>query len=91
MRDWIVYIVECADGSFYTGITNDLSRRLLEHNRDNKRAARYTRSRRPVTVVYRENHPNRSGAGKREAIIKKLTRHRKQRLIRQYCIANTTK
>lgn len=75
-----VYIVECSDGSYYTGIAVDLEKRLHEHNHSAK-GARYTRSRRPVALVYSENHPDRSSALKREYAIKKMTRSRKAALI----------
>ncbi len=74
---WYVYILRCADGSLYTGITTDLQRRLLEHNSDDVRGARYTRARRPVSLVYSEDHSSRSAASKREAAIKKLSRAQK--------------
>jgi putative endonuclease len=75
------YIVECADGSFYTGWTTDLERRVKTHNAG--RGARYTRMRRPVILVYHEPQPNRSSAMKRERAIKTMTRERKQKLIQQ--------
>lgn len=76
---WLVYMLQCRDGSLYTGITNDLDRRLQAH--DSGRGARYTRSRLPVTLVYREPQPNRSAALKREAAIKRLPRAAKQKLV----------
>lgn len=77
--DWHVYIVECADGTFYTGITTDLERRILEHN--SGKGARYTSGRGPVHLVYSERAANRSEAGVREAHIKKLSREDKIRMI----------
>ncbi|MDH3360605.1 MAG: GIY-YIG nuclease family protein, partial [Desulfobulbaceae bacterium] len=68
---WRVYIVACADGTLYTGITKDLSRRLDEHNQGLV-GAKYTRSRRPVRLVYYEKVADRSAAAKREYAIKKL-------------------
>ena len=65
-----VYIVECADNTLYTGIATDLERRIEEHNSSEK-GAKYTRTRRPVTLVYSEEHPDRSSASKREYEIKK--------------------
>src|SRR5271157_5642631 len=62
---WIVYIVRCADGSLYTGITKDVKRRCQQHNAGT--ASRYTRSRRPTRLVYQEVHPSRGLALKREA------------------------
>ena len=77
---WFVYILRCADGTLYTGITKDLARRTRQHN--DGTAARYTRSRRPVKPVYQEPQRSQSLALKREAAIKKLTRRQKLALIR---------
>jgi len=77
---WYVYIVECADGTYYTGITTDVERRLNEHNYSFK-SAKYTRSRRPVKLVYVEKSENRSTASRRESQIKKLKRNKKTLLI----------
>ena len=71
---WLVYMLRCADGTLYTGITKDLARRCQQHN--NGTASRYTR-RRPVKLVYQEPQRNQSLALKREAAIKKLTRRQK--------------
>lgn len=76
---WTVYILRCADGSLYTGITNDLARRLATHRAGN--GARYTRTRLPVRVVYTERRRDRGGALRREAAIKGMTRSRKLALI----------
>ena len=78
MAYW-VYILRCADGTLYTGYTNNVDRRCAVHN--SGRGAKYTRSRRPVTVVYRERCDDRSGALRREAAIKSLTRPQKEQLI----------
>ncbi|TKB47695.1 GIY-YIG nuclease family protein [Thalassotalea mangrovi] len=78
---WFVYILRCADKSLYTGITIDVEKRLQEHNADNVKGAKYTRARRPVELVYQETLPDRSGAAKREAQIKKLSRQQKIKLI----------
>lgn len=67
-----VYMVRCADGSLYTGWTKDLARRVAAHN--SGRGARYTRSRRPVALVWAEEQPHRSAALRREAAVKSLTR-----------------
>ncbi|WP_345972319.1 GIY-YIG nuclease family protein [Sulfurimonas diazotrophicus] len=75
-----VYIVQCSDGTYYTGIATDLERRLNEHNHSAK-GARYTRARRPVTLVYTERHPDRSSAQKREYVIKQMPRSKKSALI----------
>lgn len=78
---WQVYIVRCADDSLYTGIARDLERRIAEHNADNGPGASYTRSRRPVALVYREVAADRSAASKREYQIKQLSRAEKLVLI----------
>ncbi len=72
------YIVECADGTYYTGWTVDPERRVATHNQG--RGARYTRMRLPVRLVYVEEQPDRTSAMKRERAIKKMTRERKQKL-----------
>jgi len=77
--NWHVYIVECADGSLYTGITTDLQRRIATHNAGN--GARYTRSRRPVRLVYAETREDRSTALRREHEIKQMHVSAKQALI----------
>lgn len=76
---WSVYIVRCADGSFYTGVARDPERRLTEHN--GAGGAAYTRSRRPVTLVYREPARDRSAALRREWAVKQLSRTEKLELI----------
>jgi putative endonuclease len=78
---WTVYILRCADGSLYTGITRDVRRRVEEHNATGRLAARYTRSRRPVVLVYREPAATRSAASRREYRIKQLTRSAKLALL----------
>ena len=83
-EDWFVYIVECADRTFYTGITNDLERRVDEHNAG--KGARYTRGRGPVALRYDELQPDRSRASTRECEIKALSRQGKQELIAQAAI-----
>ena len=81
MSHWVVYILRCSDQSLYTGITTDLKRRLKEHNYDNKRAAAYTRVRRPLTLIYNEEDTDRSNTSKREAQIKKMTKQEKEKFI----------
>lgn len=81
MDAWYVYILRCADASLYTGLSNDIERRVEEHNTDNRLAAKYTRARRPVQLVYQETYESRSDASVREAEIKKLNRQEKERLI----------
>lgn len=80
---YFTYIIRCADNTLYTGITTDLSRRMDEHNGldKEKKGAKYTAARRPVTLVYSAKLPNRSEASKEEARIKKLTREEKEILI----------
>lgn len=75
-----VYILRCADDTYYTGWTNDLTARLAAHNQA-KNGAKYTRTRRPICLVYCEAQDSRSAAMKREAAIKKMSRAQKQRLI----------
>ena len=78
-EQWFVYILRCADGSLYTGITNDLERRVEQHNAGT--ASRYTRSRLPVTLAYREEVATKGAALKRELAIKALSREAKEKLI----------
>ena len=78
--EWFVYLLRCADDSLYTGITNDVSRRCEQHNAGT--ASRYTRGRRPTSLVYQETQANRSQALKREIAIKALSRQKKESLIR---------
>ena len=78
-QSWYVYILRCRDGSLYTGITNDLTRRCRQHN--DGTASRCTRSRRPTRLVYQETQPGRGQALKREAAIKALSRREKLSLI----------
>lgn len=75
----VVYMLQCIDGTLYTGWTNHLEKRLAAHNAG--RGAKYTRSRRPVHLVYQEAQPDRSAALRREAEIKRLTRLQKLALI----------
>ncbi|HGX93722.1 MAG TPA: GIY-YIG nuclease family protein [Candidatus Tenderia sp.] len=76
---WLVYILLCSDDSFYTGITNNLERRVAQHAA--KTGAKYFRGRQPRKVVYLERGHNRSSASRREAEIKKLSRRAKAELI----------
>jgi putative endonuclease len=73
------YILECADGTYYTGWTTDPQRRVVQHNKGT--GARYTRVRIPVKLVYIEPQPDRSAAMKRERAIKTLSRKQKSKLI----------
>ncbi len=78
---WFCYIVECSDGSLYTGITLDLKRREDEHNTDDKKGAKYTRYKRPVKIVYSEKFQTQSQARIREAAIKRWPKENKVKLI----------
>ena len=78
---YFVYIVQCSDNTYYTGITTDVERRVQEHNSSDK-GAKYTKLRRPVRLVYKESSSDRSRASKREYEIKKYTRLKKIELIR---------
>jgi putative endonuclease len=75
-----VYMISCRDGSLYTGITNDLERRMSQHASGN--GSRYVRTRRPFRLVYSEEQPDRPSALKRELEIKALKRHQKLALVR---------
>lgn len=77
---WYVYMVRCADQSLYTGVTTNVKERVHEHN-DSARGAKYTRVRRPVTLIYNESAASQSEALIREHAIKKLTRAQKIKLI----------
>ncbi|MFT4889184.1 MAG: putative endonuclease [Halobacteriales archaeon] len=79
MTDHYVYVLECADGTFYTGYTTDLERRVREH--DAGEGAKYTRGRTPVSVVHVERFDSRSAAMTREHEIKSLARAAKERLV----------
>ena len=79
MKAWYVYILRCKDGTLYTGSTDDVERRLAVHN--SGKGAKYTRSRRPVEVVYTEECESYSAALKREYAIKQLTRQQKLEII----------
>jgi len=81
--DWSVYILECADGTYYTGITTDIARRLAEHN-DGPKGAKYTKARRPVRLVYQEPAQDKSSASKREHEIRTLTRKQKAVVISRF-------
>ena len=76
---WHLYILQCSDGSFYTGITKDIERRLKEHNQG--RASRYTRARRPVRLLYQETCLDRTAALVRECKVKSLSRKAKEELV----------
>ena len=77
---WYVYILECNDATLYTGVTTDITRRLVEHNTSTK-GAKYTRSRRPVKIVYSCSLPTRSEAQKQEYLLRKKSKEEKTRII----------
>lgn len=77
---FFIYILECADGSFYVGSTNDLDRRIKQHN-ESKSGAHYTKIRRPVTLKYSESFDTLTNARRREAEIKGWTRSKKVLLV----------
>lgn len=78
---YFIYILECSDNTLYTGITKDINKRLDEHNNSPK-GAKYTKARRPVKLLYDEKSENRSTASKREYEIKKFSRLKKLKLIK---------
>jgi len=73
---WFLYVVKCRDSTLYTGITTDVSRRVYEHNNTSK-GAKYTRPRRPVSLVYCRDFNDRSSATRAEIKFKKLSRKQK--------------
>ena len=81
--NWIVYILQCADGTLYTGITNDLERRMAEH--DAGQGAKYTKGRGPLLLVYQESCQGRGLASKREIEIKSMVRKAKLLLVSRRC------
>ena len=78
---WYVYIVECSDGTLYTGISTNVSKRVLIHNKG--KGAKYTKTRLPVSLKWQKTCENRSEASKEEYRIKKLTRKQKLKLINE--------
>lgn len=79
---WFLYVLQCSDGTYYTGVTTDMKRRLNEHN-TSKRGAKYTKTRRPVKLVYLSECESRSSAQKAEYKFKKLTRKQKEAIINE--------
>jgi len=79
---YFIYILKCADGTLYTGSTNDLEKRVFAHN-TSKTAAKYTRARRPVKMIYSESFRTKNRALKREWKIKKMERKDKLEMIRK--------
>jgi putative endonuclease len=78
--EWFVYLLRCADDTLYCGVCTDLERRVQEHN-SSPRGARYTRARRPVSLVWQQEAESRSAACREEARIKRLPRGAKEQLI----------
>ncbi len=78
---WYVYVLQCADGSLYTGVARDLHKRLRQHNGDLAGGPKYTSGRRPVSLLWSESAADRSSAQQREAAIKRLPRCEKLALI----------
>jgi putative endonuclease len=76
---YFVYLLECKDGSIYTGITTDVERRLSEHKKG--KGGHFTRSKVAKRIIYTEKHPDRSSASKREAEIKSWSRGKKLKLV----------
>ena len=85
--EFSLYILKCADGTYYTGIAADVARRIAQHNGDKPRGARYTSARRPVQLVYEAKFPSRSAALKEEIRVKRLTRDQKQALVAAFSAA----
>jgi putative endonuclease len=79
---WIVYLLRCADGSLYCGITNNLKKRIKQHNGELVGGAKYTRANGPCELVHQEKSKDRSNASKREYEIKSMTRENKLLLIK---------
>ena len=77
---WYLYVLQCADNTYYTGTTTDTKRRLEEHN-SSSRGAKYTKARRPVKLIYFSEHEDRSSAQKSEYRFKQLTRKQKEEII----------
>ena len=83
-KKWLIYILECRDGSLYCGITNNIEKRLKQHKGEIKGGAKYTHSHWPCKLVYEEKSLSRSDASKREVIIKKMSKVEKQTLINSF-------
>lgn len=79
---YFVYLLQCSDNTLYCGVSNNLAKRVKEHNTSKTKASRYTRARRPVKLVYSEKYSTRSEAMQREAQLKRYTRPKKEALIR---------
>ena len=84
MSQWYVYMLECHDGTYYTGVTTDVTRRVKEHNGEGGvgKGAKYTKARRPVRLVYREETLTRGAAQQREHALRQLSRIEKTKLVK---------
>ena len=85
-KAWAVYILRCNDDTLYTGITNNLEKRIIAHAAG--KGSKYTRSRLPVELVYHEQAENRSEATRRELEIKRLSRGNKMKMMKVSCLSN---
>ena len=83
-KNWLIYKLECGDGSLYCGITNNIEKRLKQHSGEIKGGAKYTRSHWPCKLVYKEKSTSRSEALQREVIIKKMSKVEKRTLISSF-------
>ena len=83
-KNWLIYILECRDGSLYCGITNNIEKRLKQHKGEIKGGAKYTRSHWPCKLVYKEKSASRSEALQREIVIKKMSKVEKQTLVNSF-------
>jgi putative endonuclease len=83
-KKWLIYILECRDGSLYCGITNNIEKRIKQHKGEIIGGAKYTRSHGPCNLVYKEKSTSRGKASQREAIIKKMSKVEKQTLVNSY-------
>ena len=83
-KNWLIYILECRDGSLYCGITNNIEKRLKQHEGKIKGGAKYTRSHWPCKLVYKEKSASRSEALQREIVIKKMSKVEKQTLVNSF-------
>lgn len=81
IASWYVYIVECRTGDLYVGITKDVNERVAKHNKGT--ACRYTKYRRPVKLIYIEQHATRSEATQREIVVKKYSHRKKLKLVEE--------
>jgi putative endonuclease len=81
-KTWVVYLLKCANNSLYCGITNDMARRLRQHNGEIQGGAKYTRANSPCELVYQEKSEDRTSASKREYEIKKMDKNTKLLLIK---------